>query len=131
MGASRAIPLLAQEENRVLTPVASAMHVDQLRHHLESAEQARSLLSAWQIRDLDRGWRNLGYLARSLSPETLRELCHPLGRILPRCPDPDMALNGLERFLEKPAGRDQFGVCALLCNSAPVHHDDPIGMADH
>ncbi|MBI3824085.1 MAG: bifunctional [glutamate--ammonia ligase]-adenylyl-L-tyrosine phosphorylase/[glutamate--ammonia-ligase] adenylyltransferase, partial [Planctomycetes bacterium] len=31
--------------------------------------------------------------------DRLSELCHPLGRLLPRCADPDMALNNLDRFL--------------------------------
>src|SRR5207237_8690874 len=33
-----------------------------------------------------------------------------LGRLLPRCPDPDMALNNLERFLADPAGRESLPV---------------------
>ena len=32
----------------------------------------------------------------------------PLGRLLPRWPDPDMALNNLERFLANPAGAKQL-----------------------
>src|SRR4029077_17619809 len=39
--------------------------------------------------------------------DALRELSHPLGRLLPRCPDPDMALNNFERFLANPAGAQQ------------------------
>jgi glutamate-ammonia-ligase adenylyltransferase len=80
------------------------MHLDQLRHCLESLEQARPLLHAWGLRDPERGWRNLGHLAGAVGLDALRELCHPLGRLLPRCPDPDMALNNLERFLANPAG---------------------------
>jgi glutamate-ammonia-ligase adenylyltransferase len=80
------------------------MHLDQLRHCLESLEQARPLLHAWGLRDPERGWRNLVHLANAVGPDALRDLCHPLGRLLPRCPDPDMALNNLERFLADPAG---------------------------
>src|SRR5262249_28448772 len=43
-----------------------------------------------------------------IGPEALRELCKPLGRFLPRCPDPDMALNSLERFLTNPAGAEKL-----------------------
>lgn len=88
------------------------MHLDHLRHCLESLEQARSLLQLWSLRDLETGWRNLNSMAAAAGLNNLRELCHPLGRILPRCPDPDMALNNLERFLANPAGAQQ--VTALL-----------------
>lgn len=80
------------------------MHADQLRHSLDSVHQARSLLHTWTLRDFERGWQNLTHLAQALPLESLRELCQPLSRLLPRCPDPDMALNNLERFLANPAG---------------------------
>src|SRR5262249_55056653 len=57
------------------------------------------------VRDAERGWPNLTGLAQALGLDGLRELARPLGRFLPRCPDPDMALNGLERFLATPEGR--------------------------
>jgi [glutamine synthetase] adenylyltransferase / [glutamine synthetase]-adenylyl-L-tyrosine phosphorylase len=81
------------------------MHVEQLRHHLESLEYSRPLLQSWKIRDVERGWRNLIHIADSIGLEPLRDLCPALGRLLPRCPDPDMALNNVERFLANPAGR--------------------------
>jgi glutamate-ammonia-ligase adenylyltransferase len=84
------------------------MHLDQLRAHLESLDQARSLLQAWTLRDPERGWRNLAHLAEAVGLDSLRELCQPLSRTLPRCPDPDMALNNLERFLANPAGAQQL-----------------------
>src|SRR5438552_18165569 len=59
---------------------------------------------AWNLRDPEGAQRNLGHLADSIGTEVLRELSKPLGRFLPRCPDPDMALNSLERFLTNPAG---------------------------
>src|SRR6516164_4439670 len=80
------------------------MHVDQLRQYLESYDQARPALVGWGLRDPERGWRNLVHLANAVGPVALRDLCHPLGRLLPRCPDPDMALNNLEPFLAAPAG---------------------------
>jgi glutamate-ammonia-ligase adenylyltransferase len=78
------------------------MELDQLRLYLESFEEARLFLSGWGLRDLGQGWRNFQGLARILGPNRLAELCVPLSRYLPRCPDPDMGLNNLERFLAAP-----------------------------
>lgn len=84
------------------------MHLDHLRHSLDSLDQSRALLHTWSLRDAERGWRNLTHLAEAISLDGLRELCHPLARLLPRCADPDMALNNLERFLANPAGAQQL-----------------------
>jgi glutamate-ammonia-ligase adenylyltransferase len=84
------------------------MHLDQLRRCLDSLEQARPVLHAWGLRDPERGWRNLSHLANAVGLGALRDLSHPLGRLLPRCPDPDMALNNLERFLATPGGAPQL-----------------------
>ena len=66
------------------------------------------MMHHWMLRDPERGWRNLTHLAQAIGVDALRELSHPLGRLLPRCPDPDMALNNLERFLAVPAGAEQI-----------------------
>jgi glutamate-ammonia-ligase adenylyltransferase len=92
------------------------MHPEQLRQCLESPEVARSTLHAWGLRDPARGHRNLTHLAASLGPEALHHLSAPLGRLLPRGPDPDMALNNLERFLANPAAARQLP--SLLENRA-------------
>jgi glutamate-ammonia-ligase adenylyltransferase len=84
------------------------MHLDQLRQCLESAVVARPVLHAWGLRDTERGWRNLTHLAKALPPDGLRELWSALGSLLSRCPDPDMGLNNLERFLANPAGAAQL-----------------------
>ena len=94
------------------------MHLDQLRHCLDSPEQARLVLRQWSVRDFEGGQHNLRHLADVVGLDGLAELCHPLGRILPRCPDPDMALNNFERFLENPAGAEQLS--ALLEGRARV-----------
>jgi glutamate-ammonia-ligase adenylyltransferase len=86
------------------------MHLDQLRHFLDSPEQARLMLHQWSLRDFEGGQQNLRHLAGAVGMDGLGELCHPLGRILPRCPDPDMALNNFERFLGNPAGAEQLPV---------------------
>ncbi|HEV3259235.1 MAG TPA: bifunctional [glutamate--ammonia ligase]-adenylyl-L-tyrosine phosphorylase/[glutamate--ammonia-ligase] adenylyltransferase [Gemmataceae bacterium] len=84
------------------------MQPDDLSQSLESLDQARPLLQQWNLRDYERGWRILSHLANAVGAEALRELCHPLGRLLPRCPDPDMSLNNLERFLANPEGARQL-----------------------
>jgi glutamate-ammonia-ligase adenylyltransferase len=56
------------------------------------------------VRDADRGRRNLAALAAHLGPAAA-ELLPPLARLLPRSPDPDMALNNLERLFARPDAR--------------------------
>ncbi len=92
------------------------MHLDHLRLCLGSFTSARALLHAWALRDPERGWRNLAHLSDKIGEAPLRDLCTPLARVLPRCPDPDMALNNLERFLATPAGAAQLP--ALVENRA-------------
>src|SRR4051812_37730395 len=58
------------------------------------------LPAAWTLRDAERGRRNLAALGDLAAP-----LMPHLGRFLPRNPDPDLALNNLERFLATLAGR--------------------------
>jgi glutamate-ammonia-ligase adenylyltransferase len=84
------------------------MQVDQLRQSLESFESSRALLQHWHLRDPERGWRNLTHLAHAVGLATVRDLLAPFGRLLPRCPDPDMALNNFERFLATAAGALQL-----------------------
>src|SRR3954451_3751109 len=79
------------------------MHADQLRACLDSDDSCRPVLLAWGVRDLPRGQGNLAALARHLGVDVLAQLTNPLARLLPRCPDPDMALNSLERFFATPA----------------------------
>jgi glutamate-ammonia-ligase adenylyltransferase len=82
------------------------MHPDQLRTCLASLDDARPALLAWGVRDAERGWRNLTHLSASLGTDKLLELCPALARLLPRSPDPDMALNNLERFLAHKGAAD-------------------------
>jgi glutamate-ammonia-ligase adenylyltransferase len=84
------------------------MHTELLRTCLESYEQARPVLGRWGVRDQERGWRNLTHLAEAVGLEALRKLCRPMGRLLPQCPDADMALNNLERFLANAGGAMQL-----------------------
>src|SRR5439155_4271726 len=84
------------------------MHLEALRQCLGSADRARSTFQVWNLRDHERGWRNLTHLADAIGIDALKELGTPLTRYLPRCPDPDMALNNLERFLANPGARQQL-----------------------
>src|SRR5262249_25177312 len=90
--------------------MSTGSQLEQLRGSLESLDQARSLLHSSGLRDPHRGWPTLPGLAQALGLDGLRDLARPLGRLLPRCPDPDMALNSLERFLATPGGRAQLPV---------------------
>jgi len=86
------------------------MQLDQLRQYLESPREAYPLLTDWGLRDVERGQRNLKHLDEALGLATLGELCHPLGRLLPRCADADMALNNFERFLASAGGPPQLPI---------------------
>jgi glutamate-ammonia-ligase adenylyltransferase len=79
-----------------------------IRRCLESPAGAWPLLQGWHVRDGERAARNVAHLAGSLGADALGDLLPILGRLLPRCPDPDMALNNLERFLANPAGARQL-----------------------
>src|SRR4051812_17366929 len=83
------------------------MSADVLRRCLESDDEARGLFCQWALHDHDRARSNLAHLVSSLGTASLSELFHPLSRLLPRCADPDMAFNNLERFLGNPAGAAQ------------------------
>ncbi len=81
------------------------MNADLLRACLVGPDTSRALLAAWGVVGTTRGHENLAALAGHLGVEGLGTLAGPLGRLLPRCADPDMALNNLERLLATPAGR--------------------------
>ena len=84
------------------------MQLDHLRSCLDSHDAARHLLFDWDVRNFERGRSNLVQLAEAIGLDTLGELCHPLSRLLPRCADPDMALNNLERYLVAPGAAEQL-----------------------
>jgi len=81
---------------------------------LDSPTAAAPLLDRLGLDDFDRGLRNLRALAASLGRERLEELEPELERFLPGQPDPDMALNNLERFLANTAALNH--VSSLLEN---------------
>ncbi len=67
---------------------------------LDDPETARRWLSGLGIRDVERGFRDLRDLSRrGSSARILAKLATALHALLPRCPDPGMALTNLERFV--------------------------------
>jgi glutamate-ammonia-ligase adenylyltransferase len=94
----------------------AVMHAEQLRHCLDSSGNSRAVLLSWNLRDAERGQRNLANLAERLGLDALAQISSPLARFLPRCPDPDMALNNLERFFAHPTAPSLVG--SLLDNRA-------------
>lgn len=73
-------------------------------------DASREILTAWNVRELERGHVNLVRLAERLGAHAFAELRHPLDRLLPRSADSDMALNNLERFFSSPAGTERLGI---------------------
>ena len=67
---------------------------------LDDPETARRWLTSLGVRDVERGFRDLRDLARrGASARVLAKLATALHALLPRCPDPGMALTNLERFV--------------------------------
>jgi [glutamine synthetase] adenylyltransferase / [glutamine synthetase]-adenylyl-L-tyrosine phosphorylase len=84
------------------------MSATQLRRVLDSPEEAQTLLRSWNLHDFQRGRQNLAHLAQHLGLGPFGDLLQPLGRLLPRCADADMAVNNLERFFSNSAGIAQM-----------------------
>ena len=81
---------------------------------------------AWGLTDRERGARNLAAIRLSVNQEPYETIVALLGRYLPHSPDPDRALNNLERLLAVPGGRDRLpdllyadgrGMADVLCSS--------------
>jgi [glutamine synthetase] adenylyltransferase / [glutamine synthetase]-adenylyl-L-tyrosine phosphorylase len=64
-------------------------------------EPVEARLPSWNVRDVDRGARILGSLAGHLGPQ-FDTLVQHLGTALSTSPDPDLALNALDRFFTHP-----------------------------
>ncbi|MCS7159145.1 MAG: bifunctional [glutamate--ammonia ligase]-adenylyl-L-tyrosine phosphorylase/[glutamate--ammonia-ligase] adenylyltransferase [Gemmatales bacterium] len=75
-------------------------------------EEFRTWLQECRLRDPARAWQNLSGLRRSIGEERFGELSELLQRFLPRCADPDMALNNLERFLANKTAGDHLEMLA-------------------
>lgn len=86
------------------------MYLDHLRRCLESLDESRPILHECGLRDVEQGWRNLRHISQAIGLDVLFEVYHPLVRALPRTPDPDMALNSLERLLAHAGFIEQLPV---------------------
>ncbi|MGC8638481.1 MAG: bifunctional [glutamate--ammonia ligase]-adenylyl-L-tyrosine phosphorylase/[glutamate--ammonia-ligase] adenylyltransferase [Isosphaeraceae bacterium] len=78
------------------------MNADWFLSHHDDPEMLRSWLGGLGVRDADRGRRDLGDLIRSAGPDHLQLVARfavALDNLLPRCPEPGMALSNLERFV--------------------------------
>src|SRR5690242_11034768 len=77
-------------------------HIDipTVRHWLDDANAAEQFLKTLGVIDLRRAHAALVSIASSgVTLDLLTLICEQLGQALPRCPDPDMAINNLDRFI--------------------------------
>jgi len=76
------------------------MDIAELRRYLDDAEAAAGWLRSLGLSDVRRGHANLVQIATSGVPlDLLGAMCDQLAGCLPACPDPDMAMNNLGRFV--------------------------------
>jgi glutamate-ammonia-ligase adenylyltransferase len=77
-----------------------AMQTDRLRAILDAPTDAESWLRPLGFADIRTAQANLVRLASAGIPlDLLGDLCEQIASIAPRLPDPDMALNNLERYI--------------------------------
>lgn len=89
---------------------------DWFRSILDDPATTRLWLGGLGVRDADRGLRDLRDLAARAGPTApMPRLAIQLDAILPRCPDPGMALTNLERFVAACPNPEE--VLALLAES--------------
>ena len=76
------------------------MDIDELRRYLDDPTAAAEWLGRWKLADPRRGRASLVRMATAgVTLDLLAAIVDQLGRRLPFCPDPDMALNNLDRFV--------------------------------
>jgi len=94
----------------------SSAIIDWLRTVHEAPEFCKRWLSSLGVRDADQGARDLRDLAqRTDQSAVLAALTRHLDILLPRCPDPGMALTNLERFVS--ASPDPAAMITLLSSN--------------
>jgi glutamate-ammonia-ligase adenylyltransferase len=97
--------------------MAEPINADWFGVVLADPSATRLWLVGLGVRDADRGLRDLRDLAaRAASPAALPRLALRLDALLPRCPDPGMALTNLERFVAACPRPDE--ALDLLADSA-------------
>ncbi len=71
-----------------------------LRQYLDEPASAEAWLRGLEVTDLRRAHANLLAMAQAGMPlDLLANVCNQLAEFLPRCADPDRALNNLDRFI--------------------------------
>jgi len=86
------------------------MQVAQLRQYLDDQHAAAQWLRSLGVEDIGRAHANLVAMATSgLTLDLLAVICGQLAEHLGGCPDPDMALNNLERFVAAARSRLSLG----------------------
>ena len=76
------------------------MDIPTLRHYLDDADAAHEFLKSLGVIDFRRAHAALVSIASAgVTLDLLALICEQLGQTLARCPDPDMALNNLDRFV--------------------------------
>ncbi|MBN2291619.1 MAG: bifunctional [glutamate--ammonia ligase]-adenylyl-L-tyrosine phosphorylase/[glutamate--ammonia-ligase] adenylyltransferase [Pirellulales bacterium] len=89
------------------------MKIETLRGYLDNAATATEWLQGMGLVDTRRAHGNLVEMALSgITMDLMIEICKQLEVHLPACPDPDMALNNLERYIA--AARNSLGLGAFF-----------------
>jgi len=98
------------------------MNVTTLRQYLDDPQTASGWLRTLAVVDLKRSHAGLVRMATAgVTLDLLAIMCDQLQEHLPRCADPDMALNNLDRFVA--AARNPLSVGTLFerdCDAMPV-----------
>jgi glutamate-ammonia-ligase adenylyltransferase len=83
-----------------VSPPLDRMDISTLRQYLDDADAAQELLKCLGVVDPRRAHAALVSMASAgVTLDLLAGICEQLSQILARCPDPDMALNNLDRFV--------------------------------
>jgi len=96
-----------------ISPPHARMDIATLRHCLDDAAAAQEFLKGLGVVDLRRAHAALVSMASAgVTLDLLAGICDQLSLILARCPDPDMALNNLDRFVAQ--ARNPLGIGTLF-----------------
>ena len=83
-----------------LSPPQDRIDIPAVRHWLDDADAARDFLKSLGLIDPRRGHAALVSIAASgMTLDLVALIFRQLEQTLARCPDPDMALNNLDRFI--------------------------------
>ena len=83
-----------------LSPPLDRMDIATLRRYLDDADAAQEFLKGLGVVDLRRAHAAVVNMASAgVTLDLLAVICDQLAQTLARCPDPDMALNNLDRFV--------------------------------